>query len=82
MLLSASVAQGLLKILALPTLKDLVRNCPDEITGHIYYFVLNKGKMLPNWKKPHIKLNLTSSEYILFMFSGTSRSKVGVNDIM
>lgn len=81
-LVSASVAQGLLKVPALLTLGDLVRNFPDEVAGYIYYFVLNKGKMLLNWKKPNIKLTLTSSEYILFVFSGTSRSKVGVNGVM
>jgi hypothetical protein len=41
-----------------------------------------KGKMLPNWKKPHITLLLTFSAYTLFIFTGTFRSKAGVNGVL
>lgn len=55
---------------------------PDELAECIDYFVLNKGKMLPNWKKPHSNLMLISLGFTLFVFFGKSRSKEGLNSVV
>ncbi|GAY46758.1 hypothetical protein CUMW_099530 [Citrus unshiu] len=40
------------------------------------------GKMLPNWKKPRIKLTLMCPIYILFNSTGTSVGKGDVNSAL
>lgn len=62
--------------------KCWVKDNLDEVIGLVYRFALNRGEMLPCWRKPHINLVLTSSLYILFTFSGTSRNKEGVDDLL